>query len=296
MNIQSFEIKDDIAKSGIHPPDSIFFDGEIHRFGRKKSCWYVAHLHPVPVCVYGDWRLGLTYKYVHHSAQTLRPSEIVQVQKSIKALQEKQRLDKEREYKKASIKARKWWSEAKPAMFHEYLKRKKVLPLGIRVNQFNRLLIPLMTGEAIHSLQIIQPNGTKRFLKGGKTKGMYYPIRLVEQPEKLLICEGFSTGATLYMDTKTPVVLAFSANNLAPVARIMRKQYPDAAILICGDDDHSIEGNPGKQGAINAARACGGSWTIPDFTGLNPSAKDSDFNDLCRLRRQLSQEGEKWAS
>ena len=156
--------------------------------------------------------------------------------------------------------------------------------MGIRVDHRNNLLIPLTDGEDIHSLQFIQPDGTKRFLKGGKTRGMFYQINPLAEPEKLLICEGFATGATLYMDTKLPVSVAFSADNLAPVAKAMRKRYPDAEIIICGDNDHAKEGNPGKQAAIGAAKACGGDWVLPDFTGLPRGPKDTDFNDLRRLQ------------
>ena len=186
---------------------------------------------------------------------------------------------------KAAEKAVTAWNLANPVMFHDYLKRKQVLPMGIRVDQHDNLLIPLMGGKDIHSLQFIKPDGTKRFQKNGRTKGKYYSIGLVEAPERLLICEGFATGATLYMETKTPVIVAFYATNLVPVAKVIRKEYSNVEILICGDDDRRTEGNPGKQAAITAARSCGGNWTIPDFTGLNPSFKDTDFNDLYRLRK-----------
>jgi len=280
------EILDDISKSGITPPDKIILDGEIHRFGKKNSCWYVAHLHPIPICIYGDWKLGITRKYVHHNFNTSSPAERLQMRNTIKAIEKKRLEDKEQQNDEARRKAQKIWDESEPAMFHDYLKRKQVLPLGIRVNQHNNLLIPLMDGKAIQTLQIIQPDGTKRFLKGGKAKGMYYPIGLDEQPEKVLICEGFATGATLYMDTKTPVIVAFYAANLVPVAKVIRRQHPKAEILICGDDDHATGGNPGKKAAIAAANSCCGSWVLPDFSGLNVTHKDADFNDLYRLRLQ----------
>ena len=88
----NIEILDDISKSGITPPDRIILDGEIHRFGRKKSCWYVAHLHPIPVCIYGDWKLGITRKYIHHDFNTLSPAERLQMRITIKAI-EKKRLE-----------------------------------------------------------------------------------------------------------------------------------------------------------------------------------------------------------
>jgi putative DNA primase/helicase len=55
-------------------------------------------------------------------------------------------------------------------------------------------------------------------------------------------------------------------------------------LLICGDDDHATEGNPGRAKAMEAAVRCGGDWVLPDFTGLPRGPKDTDFNDLRRLR------------
>jgi putative DNA primase/helicase len=281
-------ISENIASNGIDPPSTIFLDGEVHRFGKKKRYWYIAHQYPIPVCIYGDWKLGTKNKYIHHDSNLVAVADRLLVQKAIKALEKKRLEDKEQSHKVSGEVAQKLWAKAQPAMFHEYLKRKQVLPLGIKVDQHNNLLIPLMKGKVIQSLQFIQTDGTKRFLKGGKTKGMYYPIGLADQFEKLLICEGFATGVTLYMETKTPVIAAFYAANLAPVAKVIRKQHPHAEILICGDNDHATEGNPGKTYAINAARACGGWWTIPDFSGLNPTSKDTDFNDLSWLQKEAA--------
>jgi putative DNA primase/helicase len=117
---------------------------------------------------------------------------------------------------------------------------------------------------------------------------MFYQIKPQSEPDRLLICEGFSTGSSLYMNTKFPVTVAFSANNLVLVAKAIRRQYPKAEILICGDNDHATEGNPGKQAAIKAAIACGGSWNIPDFTGLSHTPEDTDFNDIYLLQRASS--------
>jgi putative DNA primase/helicase len=277
-------ILQDFASNGIDPPSTIYFDGKIHRFGKKNRYWYVAHRHPIPVCIYGDWKFGTKNKYIHRDANLGTVADRLLVQKTISALEMKRLEESDQKYKVAGGVAQKLWAKAQPAMFHEYLKQKQILPMGIKVDQHNNLLIPLREGKLIHSLQFIQVDGTKRFLKNGKTKGMYYSIKPENQPGKLLICEGFATGVTLYMETKTPVIAAFYAANLASVAKKIRKQYPESKILICGDNDHCTEGNPGKQAAIIAAKICGGNWTIPDFAGLNPSPKDTDFNDLYKLR------------
>ena len=282
-NSPNIEILDDISKCGIKPPDRIIFDGEIHRFGKKKSCWYVAYLHPTPVCVYGDWKSDLKRKYIHSKFVT--PAERLQVRKAINVLETKRLENRDRQYQETKIRANKLWIKAKPVLFHEYLRRKQILPLGIRFDQHNNLLIPLTDGKDIHSIQFIQPDGTKRFLKGGKTKGMFYQIKPQPEIDKLLICEGFATGATLYMESKLPVLVAFNAGNLIPVALTARKRWPDAELIIAGDDDRGKEGNPGATKARQAAIAAGALVTLPQWPDDAPNHL-TDFNDLaCWLNR-----------
>jgi putative DNA primase/helicase len=203
----------------------------------------------------------------------------LQALKTIRALEKKRRDDQELQHQEAKLKAQKLWAEAKPAMFHDYLRQKQVLPLGIRVDQHNNLLIPLTDGEDIYSIQYIQPDGTKRFLKGGRTKGMFYRIKPQTGPEKLLICEGFATGATLHMVTKLPVLVAFNSGNLKPVALAARKRWPDTEFIITGDDDRETDGNPGATKARQAAIATGALVALPQWPGDAPKHL-TDFNDL----------------
>jgi hypothetical protein len=45
--------------------------------------------------------------------------------------------------------------------------------------------------------------------------------------------------------TRLPVVVAFNAGNLLPVARALRERVPATRIVVLADDDHRTEGNPG---------------------------------------------------
>ena len=151
------------------------------------------------------------------------------------------------------------------------------------------LLIPVLdVAGKVWSLQFISPDGEKRFFPGGKLGGHFFPIGLIDNPSKILITEGIATALTLHEDTQQAVIAAFNCGNLAPVAEQIRWKYPEVEILICGDNDHATEDNPGRTKAIEAAARCGGDWTIPDFTGLNPGPKDTDFNDLKRLKESYN--------
>jgi putative DNA primase/helicase len=278
-----------ISDSGFIPPDCIHMDGEIHRFdgvrqrGHKKNCWYVAHREPVPVLVGGDWATALGFKYVHAS-KPISYTERSLINSRIREMKEQRKRADEQKQSKAAINARSEWNESEPVNQHPYLKAKQVQGYRLRVNEAGILLIPVTDGEHIHSLQYIQPDGGKMFLPGGKVKGHFYPIGMADMPERILICEGVATGLTLYEDMQCPVIVAFNAGNLAPVAESIRWKYPESGILICGDNDHATERNPGRTEAMKAAVRCFGDWTVPDFTGLNAGPKDTDFNDLSRLK------------
>ena len=86
----------------------------------------------------------------------------------------------------------------------------------------------------------------------------------------MLICEGYATGATLHDESGYRVYLAFSANNLLAVGRIVREKLPNAEIVFCADND-TAAGNPGLTKANEAAAVVGGSVAVPPIFG--------DFND-----------------
>jgi putative DNA primase/helicase len=249
---------------------------------------------------FGDWSTGLSIDWQFERDKSLsyedrlafkRHAEKtrVQVESSVKNLHLMRDEKQDQEYADAKAKALSIWKQSVLATNQEYLSRKNINPFVLRALKPSTLIAPLTDGHSLHSIQFIYSNGVKRFLKGGKTKGMFCFIKAadltIDYPEKLLICEGFATGATLYMETNTPVVVTLSSSNLITVGKIIRKKHPKAELLFCGDNDHATEGNPGKNAAIRAAQACTGSWIVPSFTDLDPTPKDTDFNDLSRLQR-----------
>ncbi|OPY13317.1 MAG: DNA primase TraC [Syntrophus sp. PtaB.Bin001] len=172
------------------------------------------------------------------------------------------------------------WHKAEAATEHPYLQKKNVQPFGVR-RLDGDLLIPVRDVEGnLHGLQKITFNGQKRFVPGTALKGHFH---LLGTPgEKLLICEGYATAATLHEITGLPVACAFSAGNLKAVALEIRKKYPGLQIIVCADDDHATEGNPGLTAAREAALAVDGLLAVPEFPDTR-GEKDTDSNDLARL-------------
>ncbi|RYF53526.1 MAG: hypothetical protein EOO29_56440 [Comamonadaceae bacterium] len=164
------------------------------------------------------------------------------------------------------------WTDAVPAQEHPYLSAKGVRAHGVRIEPNHTLLIPMRDSEGrLHSLQTIAPDGTKRFMPGGKVKGCYHAIG--RPSGKLAICEGYATGATLHEETGHAVA----------VAQALRAKYPCLTLVLCADDDWKTEGNPGLMAATGAACAVGGLLAVPKFDGFPRGDKDTDFNDLHRL-------------
>jgi len=163
------------------------------------------------------------------------------------------------------------WESSSPASDnHAYLKAKGVQPFGIR-QQADDLIIPVHINGEITSIQRIKPDGTKLFQKGGEITGGYYSIH--GRDDSIYITEGFATGATIQESTGAIVVVAFNAGNLKPVAEAIRVKYPDAKIIIAGDNDESKTGE--KKGS-SAANVVGGKFIMPNFAD---GESGTDWND-----------------
>ena len=180
------------------------------------------------------------------------------------------------------------WTSAsgEGAEWHPYLVAKGIQSHGARVEAGRTLLIPLQDVDGrLHSVQGIDPDGSKRFMPGGRVKGCFF--FLGEPSGRVAICEGFATGATIRENTGVAVAVAFNSGNLLPVAEALRAKHPGVTLVLAADDDWKTQGNPGLTAAIEAARAVDGLLAVPDFGDLPRGDKDTDFNDLHRLAAAL---------
>lgn len=188
---------------------------------------------------------------------------------------------------KAARQAMHTWGKCLPDGQSAYLERKGVAGYGVKYSPSGALVVPMGdTHGRIHGLQIIRPDK-----KGGRDKD-FWPAGLAKKghfhqigrPDTVcLIAEGYATGATLHAATGLPVVIAFDAGNLLPVATAISKKYRAAKILICADDDYLTGGNPGVTAASNAALAVSGAYIAPTFAVDRAGKKLTDFNDLQAL-------------
>jgi putative DNA primase/helicase len=144
------------------------------------------------------------------------------------------------------------------------------------------LLVPLFDAYGLlWNVQRIQADGVKRF-RPGRAGGLFSPVGDLTNPAKLLICEGWATGATLHEETGHAVLCAMNAGNLLPVAKAARAAWPAADLVICADNDRNTVGNPGLTAAMAAADATGARLSVPHFPD---GASGTDFNDLALILR-----------
>lgn len=219
-------------------------------------------------------------------------SQQVEREATEKAAKRQARID-------AASRAQSIWDNAKPAADdHPYLLQKKVNAFGLSKDTNDNLIIPMYYYNpekqqiTLVNVQTIAPDSEKLFLKGGLVSGAYFTIGSTAMfgAGIVLICEGYATGATVFdaMSYSLPVVVAFNAHNLIPVAKAIRAQYPDHRIIIVADDDNAtaiklrdkaiadgkeplplIEYNTGIREARNAAIAIGGEIVTPKFETLD---------------------------
>jgi len=114
-------------------------------------------------------------------------------------------------------------------------------------------------------------------------KGCYSPLGIIKPGQPLTICEGWATAATLYEENGAAVACAMTAGNLMAVGEYLHRRYPEAVLIIAGDDDRLTSGNPGRTAAIRAAEALGCGLVLPPWPDDAPQNL-SDFNDLRQWR------------
>ncbi len=279
------EFRAAILAAGLSAPDEIHGDGKLRRFASNGRCgddsgWYVLHSDGTPAGEFGCWREGFSQRWCSRAPDTMTHAERDAHRQHVEAMRQQREVDTMLRQQHAATVAARRWQDANPATDHLYLTAKVVQAHGTRI-EGDALLIPMRdTAGTLHSVQVIEADGSKRFHPGGRVKGCYFGIG---KPDGLLIvCEGFATGASIHEATGHAVAVAFNAVNLEAVAQALHAKYPSFRLIVAADDDWRTEGNPGMTKATAAARSVGGWLATPRFPAWRGD-KDTDFNDLHRL-------------
>lgn len=262
-------------------------DGDFHRFhvsGDRpgtRNGWYVFHLDCIAWGAFGSWKVGASYTWSSRCPVDHLEAELITLRREhAKRLRD---VEQCRRQEAAAVEAKRLWgASVMPHSASGYLSRKGCQPHNVRQSG-DVLLIPLCVGKRLVNLQRIWPDGTKRFLAGGRVTGCYSPIGVLEPGEPLYICEGWATGATIHEHNGAAVACAMNAGNLFAVGDYLRRSYPDNPLIVAGDDDRQSDGNPGRTHANRAAADLGCGVVFPPWSGAEP-LELSDFNDLRQWR------------
>ncbi len=199
---------------------------------------------------------------------------------------------------------------------HPYLERKKVKAWRARQDG-DLLVLPLVdVAGQLWSCQTIDVDGEKKYQREGKKNGCFFPIGWKPAdgiPDTLVICEGFSTGASIHQATELPVACAMDTSGVLNLALPLRQASETAHLIFAADNDawvlkhprpKALAGldmadydadapewaqwreagycvNPGMEAAQQAALKVNGQVAVPVFKDV--LGKPTDFNDLaCR--------------
>lgn len=154
------------------------------------------------------------------------------------------------------------------------------------------LLAAVKQNDSINTLELIDENGRKSALAGGRKLQSYWVAKDLAQPTNepsiIYIGEGIATTrsiehsySALQADLGLPdalIVASLSTGNMPSVALALRAQYPSSLIVIASDL------GPGEQAAIKVALMVGGLVSKPNFSDVDLASQKvvdkNDFNDL----------------
>lgn len=273
MSNTTDQLKQAIAAAGLAPHGDLDLagDGKLQRYrieGDKagsRNGWAVLYSHPVMAGAFGSWKTGESHTWCEkRSDKPATPAERVELQRQMKAAQEARAAEQASVHASARQRAAKLWATARPATdAHPYLQRKQIGAYGVRQLRDMLVIAARDVNGELHTLQFISPDGSKRFLTGGRIVGCYFAIG--RPVDSMLLCEGLATASTLHRATGRAVAVAFNCGNLVAVAKVLRMKFPAMRLVVCADNDFQTQGNPGVTHARAAARAVGGYLAVPKF-------------------------------
>ncbi|MES2902670.1 MAG: toprim domain-containing protein [Pseudomonadota bacterium] len=263
MEIEGVKAIEPIAQR-LSSGDLIRFRCEGDGKGRLNG-WAILYLDERPAGAFGNYRLGVSRKWKSGDDRQLSPEERRRLQAEWNDAKQKRLDEKLRCEREAAVEAQEMWRAGHSASVdHPYVAKKGLDTIPLR--QIGaKLLVPMYDGSgALWNLQRIDGDGSKRFMRGGRVDGLFAIIGSFERRgERACIGEGYATMAAVHRSTGHPCIVAFSAKNIAAVARLWADARPDLDFVICADDDAHLDRNIGIEAAEAAAQAIGARVATP---------------------------------
>lgn len=232
-----------------------------------------------------SFKEGVTYPWHTKATRKATDAERAEWKAKAKAARDAAQKERQAQAQSAADKAARIWAKA-TAGTTVYHARKQIEAHGAKVWR-GMAVVPMRSGADLVGLQFIADDGAKRFLTGVAKEGAYHSIaKRGDDLSLIVICEGYATGGSIRQAMGVPVIVAFDAGNLKPVAQSIRKKYPDATIVIAADNDQWTRNqkgelwNPGIEKARQAAVAIGGARVIAPQVPDDDPDRRTDWNDI----------------
>lgn len=318
MNQRALEyLQQCFQECGLVAPEEFDTTGEVIRFGKKNTSWYVLHEEKNYYAgSFGDWKLGGgdPLSSVVGCFKDGKPFDDEFIKKEVnpaltekRSEEKKKKVLKEKEVAKIAHQIIKE-STKEGVESHPYILKKEMnvgsehnlytIPAtkarrilkeaGLnKVFGFGKLLVipmwDIVTNKLV-SVQFITENGSKQFLKGAQRKNTYSYIGKMDKDLSIYVVEGLATGDSIYQSKKGIVVIAFTASGLHDIVKELRKKY-DNEIIVCADNDQFTVPengivNPGVYYAKKILNDFGVGYVIPEFEDADLESQPTDFNDL----------------
>lgn len=260
---------------GVKPTEPIaqrLGSGELIRFrcegdkpGRLNG-WAILYIDEHPAGAFGNYRIGLSRKWKSgDDRHVLSPEERVAMRREWAEAKQRRQEERDRSEAEAAVEALEMWNCGVPASAgHAYVAKKRLDPTPLRECE-GKLLVPMLDGAGkLWNLQRIAADGTKRFLRGGRTDGLFCLVGYDSKDAgTFCIGEGYATMAAVHRASGFPCIVAFSAKNMAAVARLWNAARPDLNFIVCADDDSHLKTNVGLKAAEAVAEEIGAKIAVP---------------------------------
>ena len=299
--------REQLASHGLmlNSKESIVVNGIIQRFAasgneKKKNAWYILFEFDLDsgekalAGCFGKWAWGKDVIInVDMNLPELSKEEKQRYAKKQDDIAKAAKKAKAEKQADAAAKAKRMYASMPDRGSSEYLKRKMVPAYGLRFAK-GAIYIPLRNiDDQLVGMQYVNGAGDKRFFSGTAKEGAFHLIGKAQSAtvdecplkhlKKLVVVEGYATGASIYQayKGKVPVVVTFDCGNLGPVIKAILAKYPDIQITIGADNDvETLKPilNPGVTEAMKLAAEYSCHVAIPE----HPSSPDkkADWNDV----------------
>ncbi len=120
----------------------------------------------------------------------------------------------------------------------------------------------------------------KHNVSGSKVSGAFYSFgELTADITKIYLAEGYADAASIFESEGEVTLCVFGKDNFKNVVKLLRKECPNARIIIVGDNDEAS-----NNAITEVCKAYPNTLVVfPDFTGIDTSKLEKpakDVNDL----------------